>query len=134
MVALIWWKQRGFDWRFPLPVVALGVLSVLIWGLWFTEIGLIETAGFWNFAPFPFFIPVGLYLLWRAYQTEDAFMAAAATPFLTPYIAPYSLTVVFAFVGCKYKKEVFFVWSGFWIYFIVEFRRDMLEAALAAAP
>jgi hypothetical protein len=62
-------------------------------------------------------------MLYRAYKADDEILAAAATPFLTPYIAPYSVTIVLALVGSKYRREAFFVYVGFWIYFIVEARR-----------
>lgn len=119
-VALIWWKRQGFSWRMFVPSAVIGVLSLLVWGLWFTRVGLPWNVAAWNFAPFPYFIPLGLYMLYRGYRSDDAFLAAAATPFLTPYIATYSVTAIFAFTGSKYRREMFIVWCAYWIYFILQ--------------
>ena len=91
-------------------------------GTWFLDFKSVSDT-MWNFAPWPFGIPLGAYMLCRAYKSEDEILAAAATPFLTPYIAPYSVTIVLALVGSKYRREAFFVYVGFWIYFVVEARR-----------
>jgi hypothetical protein len=118
-IGLIWWKRQGFTWRMFIPLAGVIALSFTVWGLWFTRVGLPWNVGAWNFAPFPYFIPLGLYMLYRAYQTDDAFLAAAATPFLTPYIAVYSVASLIAFTGSKYRREVFIVWCAFWIYFVL---------------
>jgi hypothetical protein len=121
-VALIWWKRSENKIRLLLPLVVIVVLSLIVWGLWPTQIKSVQNS-IWNFAPWPFAIPLGLYMLFRAYRRDDEFLAAAATPFLVPYIAPYSLVTLLAFSGSKYRREAFFVYVGFWIYFIVETRR-----------
>lgn len=118
-VALIWWKRQNFSlWMF-VPSVVVGVLSLLVYGLWFMNVGLPWNAAAWNFAPFPYFLPIGAYMLYRAYRSDDAYLAAAATPLLTPYIATYSVTALFAFTGSKYRREIFIVWCAFWAFFII---------------
>jgi hypothetical protein len=52
-------------------------------------------------------------MLYRDYEFDDETLAAAATPFLTPYIAPYSVTGVLTSVTCKYRREAFFAYVGF---------------------
>lgn len=121
--ALIWWKRNNFSWKMLLPLTAVLAASFLIWGTWPLRTGLPENAAWWNFAPWPLGILLGLYMLWRAYQANDEIIAAAATPFLVPFIAPYSITALLALAGGKYKKEVFFAYIGFWIYVVVESRR-----------
>ena len=120
-VALIWWKRSTQKIRLITPLVVVVALSFLIWGIWPLQIHSLTDVK-WNFAPWPFGIVLGAYMLFRAYQQDDEFLAAAATPFLVPYIAPYSLAGVLAFVGCKYRREAFFVYVAFWVYFIVETR------------
>jgi hypothetical protein len=124
--ALIWWKRAKFSLKMLVPAVVVVGVSFLFWGFWPGKIGLIASSGIWNFAPWPLGIPLGLYMLYRAYKNDDEFLAAAATPFLTPYIAPYSVAGVLAYVGSKYKKEAFFVYVAFWAFFIVESRRIAL--------
>ena len=121
--ALIWWKKRKFSIKMIIPVTAVAGLSLWVWGWWPSDVGLVSGSHMWNFSPWPVGIPLGLYMLYRGYINDDEFMAAAATPFLTPYIAPYSIAGVLAYVGCKYKKETFFVYIGFWSYAIIEARR-----------
>jgi hypothetical protein len=62
--------------------------------------------------------------LYRAIRTDDELIAAAATPFLVPYIAPYSLSGLMAMLGGKYKREIFYLYIGSWAYFIIQLRRD----------
>lgn len=124
--ALVWWKRHGFSPKVLIPSVVMIMIALLIWGVkmpldGMRSINLSEVA--WNFAPFPFFIPLGLYLLYKGYQSDDATIAAAASPFLVPYFAPYSLVPLQTLLACKHKKEALYVHLGFWIYFIVEARR-----------
>jgi hypothetical protein len=121
--ALVWWKRRGFSPLVFVPVVVVIGLSLVVWGFWPERVGLVSSARYWNFAPFPIGIPLGVYLLWRAYQAEDEILAAAATPFLMPYFAPYSLAPLLALVACRYRREAFYAYAGFWMFFVVENRR-----------
>jgi len=121
-VALIWWKRSTQKIRLITPLLVVVALSLLIWGMWPLKIQTLGDVS-WNFAPWPFGIPLGIYMLYRAYRTDDEFLAAASTPFLVPYIAPYSIAGLLAFAGCKYRREAFFVYVAFWVYFIVESRR-----------
>lgn len=124
--ALIWLKKH---WRQPLwvlPAALMVLVSVGVWGitepLAANDTQALYTAD-WNFAPFPFMVPVGLYLLWKAWQREDAVVGAAATPFLVPYFAPYSLVPLLTLLACTHRRDALYVWVGFWVYFIVSLRR-----------
>ncbi|KPK03161.1 MAG: hypothetical protein AMJ56_19780 [Anaerolineae bacterium SG8_19] len=120
--SLIWWKHSANKIRVLIPLVVVVVLSFLIWGLWPLRIKPVHES-VWNFAPWPFLIPLGIYMLYRAYRQDDVFLAAAATPFLVPYIAPYSVAGLIAFCGSKYRREALIIYVAFWVYFIVETRR-----------
>ena len=74
----------------------------------------------------PVGIPLGLYMLYRAFKEDNELIAAAATPFLVPYIAPYSLAGLMAMLGGRYKREVFYLYVGVWAYFIIQLRRNGL--------
>lgn len=121
--ALVWWKRNGYGWRTLAPLGTVVLLSFAVWGWWPAELGLLPHAQGWNFAPWPFGIPLGGFMLWRAYHAEDELLAAAATPFLVPYFAPYSLVPLLALLSGKYRREAFFVYVGLWIYVILEARR-----------
>lgn len=120
-VAAIWWKRSEARLRMLIPLVVVVGVSFLVWGFWPAEIKPVNDKP-WNFAPWPFMLPLGAYLLYRSYQKNDLFMAAAATPFLVPYIAPYSVTSLLAFSGSKYRREAFIVYIAFWVYFIAQSR------------
>ena len=121
--ALVWWKKEKHAIKMLIPLAAVVASSFLIWGFWPLKFGLVTDSDKWNFAPWPLGIPLGVYMLYRAYKSDDQFLAAAATPFLVPYIAPYSITAVLAYIGSKYRRAAFFVYVGFWVYFVVETRR-----------
>jgi hypothetical protein len=118
-VSAIWWKRSTNKIRLLFPLIIVVLLSFLIWGMWPLQIKPVQES-VWNFSPWPFLIPLGLYMLYRAYRSNDAFLAAAATPFLVPYIAPYSIAGLVAFAGSKYRREALFVYVAFWVYVIVE--------------
>lgn len=121
---LIWWKRQKLRLWFVLPTLLLLLLSFILYGLWFMRSsGLPENSALWNIAPFPLLIPVGLYFLYLAWHHDDLVLAAVATPLLTPYVAPYSLTSVLAVASGKYRREVFIVWIVSWIFFIYQVRR-----------
>lgn len=122
-IILIWIKKEGF--RILIPSAIVFVLSLLIWGSWFWKMGLPDNVS-WNFSMWPIGIPLGLYMLYRAFKEDNELIAAAATPFLVPYIAPYSLAGLMAILGGKYKREVFYLYVGIWAYFIIQFRRNGL--------
>jgi hypothetical protein len=130
-VALIWWKEQKFSLRIFVPTLVVLGISFLVYGIWVTRLaGLPDHAGFWNIAPFPFGIPLGLYLLYVAYRAKDAddgvVLAALATAFLTPYVAPYSLNTVMALGASRYRREAFIVWVASWVYVIYTANRMSL--------
>ena len=127
--ALIWWKRRRFSPLMLLPLVGIIILSLVIWGFWPADVnGLPERANLWNFAPWPFGIPAGIYLIYRAWKKDDEILAAAATPFFVPYFGVHSLAPLMALLACKYRREAIYLYAGFWFYLIVESRRLALIA------
>jgi hypothetical protein len=124
--ALIWWKKSKFSLRVLLPLIFFIVFSFVVWGIWFERIDWEIVRKPWeaaNFSPFPFMIPLGLYMFYKAYRTDDDVLAAVATPFLTPYYAGYSLVPILTVLMTKYRREAFMVYVGFWLYFIIEGKR-----------
>lgn len=121
--ALIWWKRSRFSLKFFLPLAAVIGLSFLLWGWWVPEIAGQASSQQWNFAPFPLGIPLGIYLLYKAYQLDDEVLGASATPLLVPYFAPYSLVALLTLLACKYPRMAFYIYCTFWFYLVVESRR-----------
>ncbi len=124
--ALIWLKR---NWRRPLWLVPAGVMVLLALFIWGIKEPIAQIQEYeltrvpWNFAPFPFGYPIGFYLLYMAWKKDDEYIGAAASPFLVPYFAAYSMFPLMTILSCRSKRDAFYVWAGFWIYFIVEARR-----------
>lgn len=124
--ALIRWKTRGFDWRLLIPTITLLIVSIILWGLWFTRLDWNAAEGAWavaNFSPFPYFAPLGVWMLWKAYRTNDEVLGGVATPLLVPYFAGYGIFPVLVLIATKYKREAFYLWVGLWLYFVIEGKR-----------
>jgi len=122
--ALIVWKKHNFHPKYLVPLLVLVPLSFVVFGKWIAELDTQDVRNSaWNFAPFPFMIPLGIYMLYKAWQLDDEIIAAGATPFLVPYVAPYSLCGLLAIVAAKYPRVAFHVYIAFWVYVIVESRR-----------
>ncbi len=120
-IIIIWLKK--YRWRLLWPTILILVVSLFVWRSWFLQITPPLDVS-WNFSMWPMGIPLGLYMLYKAYKSDDELIAAAATPFLVPYVAPYSLVNLLAILGGKYKREVFYVYVATWAYFIIQLRRD----------
>jgi len=121
-VLIVWIKRHGV--KIIVPLLMIGVVILMVWGL--TPLHVMrraETDVTWNFAPWPFLIPVGIFLLWKAWREDDEFIAAAATPLLVPYIAGYTLPVTICVLACKYPKLAFAITVGLWWLLVVETRR-----------
>lgn len=106
-----------------IPLIAVLIASVLIWGAWWQHLGSGLMGVPWNFAPFPYMIPAGLFLLWKAWQSEDEIMAACATPFLVPYFAPYSLTGLHVLLASRYRRAAIWLWWFAWWFVIITANR-----------
>lgn len=121
--ALILWKKAGFKFKVLIPSIAVLILSFILWGNWITPSTTDITSKPWNLAMWPFGIPIGLFLLYLAWKKDDEIIAAAATPFLVPYIAPYSIFCILPMMSGKYKKAAIAFYLFTWWFLVVENRR-----------
>ena len=126
-VGLIWLKRHGPKVLIPVTVVA--ALSLVIWRGWIFQwiasehkLGL-ESAG-WNFALFPYLVPLGIFMLYKAWKTDDEILAAMATACFMPYFAMYSVTSVLAIAGRKHRIYAITLWVIGWILIV----RNILSA------
>lgn len=104
-VALVWlkaqWRSAGPRSlaRFLLPLAVICLASFVVYGGWPLE--LLRAAELnqasWNLASFfPWGVLLGGSLLWKALKSEDEVLALLAMPLLTPYLAIYSASVIYA--------------------------------------
>jgi len=78
-----------------------------------------RTVGPWNIAPFPWLIPIGLWLIYEAWKREDELIAVFATFCLVPYFAIYSLTIFFAMLTARTPRLSVIAWIVLWVFFFV---------------
>lgn len=118
-ICLIWVKRHGISWLW-LGALILAA-SFILWPGWPLEM---KSPYFkaWNFAPFPLLIPMGIYLLWRAWHDDDEWLAALSTSLIMPYVGAYSFTAPFAILAARYPKIAATVCCGVWWYIGVELR------------
>lgn len=98
------------------PLAAVFLVSLAIWPTWMIDM-LESTKHVYqgvNLSPFPFAIPVGIVLLWRAWKKDDAELAAVATSCFFPYVTPYSFTAPFVLLMSKRPREATIVWVVVW--------------------
>lgn len=125
-VALIAWKRADHRIKVLIPLVICILASILLYGLWFLHLDwqtIQKPHAAANFAPFPYFVPFGLYLLYRAYKQEDEILAGCATPLLVPYFAVYSLFPLLTLIATKRRLESFYLYIGLWLYVLVMAKR-----------
>lgn len=97
-IALYWlfesWRMGGIRTVIKkfLPVTLLLSASFLLYGFWvMTFRGKSQDVA--NISIFPYLVPVGLYLIWRAIIERRARPAMASGPFFAPYHTLFSLAV-----------------------------------------
>ena len=117
-VGLIWLKRHGP--KILIPAAGVLALSLVIWHGWVVqwiaaERGIGLQNGGWNFSPFPLLIPLGIFMLYKAWQSDDEILAAMATGCFMPYFGIYSMTSVLAIAGCKHRSWAIALWLAGWI-------------------
>jgi hypothetical protein len=105
-----------------LPAV-LVLASFAVWSWWPAHLGAGTPGKAWNLGVFPVGIPFGAWLLYRAWQWDDEYLAAVSTVLFTPYVAPCSLAAVLAVLACKRKQAAVWLYFALWAFTIIEQRR-----------
>ncbi len=107
-----------------IPLIVVVIISTVIWPTWFIDIQQkLPINVDINISPFPVLVPVGLWLLHRAYKNDDLILAACATPFLVPFIGVYSISSTATVLCCKSRRMGFVVFVAQWVIYGVEIRR-----------
>ena len=125
---LIWLKKPEYRALYLAIIAILFSSSMFVFYRWFLRLNYPVNAPF-DFSAFPLLVPVGLYMLWQAWQRNDDILAGLATPMLVPYIAPYSFVPYLAVLACKHKREAIVIYLILWAWVVIETRRiGILEA------
>lgn len=91
-VLISFWKNP-YKKQVVVVAVALGIVSVLLWGLWFEDTVGINLKVTWNQAfPFwPYGLLIGLPVLAYGLFRKEEKYGMVAMPFLIPYLGPHTL-------------------------------------------
>lgn len=121
--AVVWlWRHRAKPIVYA-PTCAVWAFSLVVWdyGQVVAQIASVGVvAAGWDYSPFPFAIPLGAWLLWRGWRSDDEYLAAAATPCFAPYFAPYSLMPLTVLLACRYPRWAAVLSLGFWWYVVIK--------------
>jgi hypothetical protein len=115
------WHKEGFKGalRVVWPVTLIGVLSLLIYGLWPLKAQIsFATAGIFNISIWPQGIPIGLLLALRAFRDRKREPAMMASAFLSPYTILLSWSSAVAAFAAS-TVEMVTVCIGSWIFWII---------------
>jgi hypothetical protein len=99
------------------PLIALSLVSLAIWPGW--PAALLQTsrehqAVSWNVAPWPWGVPLGLALLWRAWRHGDDAAGVIATPLLVPFINAQTLLAPLVIVAARWPRWFLVAWCAAW--------------------
>jgi hypothetical protein len=98
-LAIYWmymaWQEGGAREvvRVFAPVTIAYLLSFLMYGFWFKHL-LNMPNNPWNWDLFPYLVPIGLFLLYKALQQKDKRLSGISSPMLAPYVTGYNFAIV----------------------------------------
>jgi hypothetical protein len=95
------------------PVVLALLLSWLLFGNWLGG-SLIEIDRGYNASLWPWSIPIGIFMLLSAVRFKRAHLAIAASPFLSPYLAPHGWSATLLGIS-PLQFETIVAVLGIWI-------------------
>ena len=126
LAGLVWLRQAQSKLRLLLPLIAVLVVSLLVWPSW-------PQAAFANFAarqpppltlpsnasPWPWLIPAGIVLLVAAWRGRDELLGVAATLCLSPYFVLHSATLFMALLAARTPRLALTFSLAMWLSAIV---------------
>ena len=123
-VAINWFKRTPNKIRFLAPTAVTVLASYVIWPGWpWKLIGIFKIAkpifDEVGYSPWPWAIPLGLFLLYLAWKKSDDLLAIAGTLCLSPYFAAHSLTIAFGLLAARSRKWGIIAWFLLWLWPIV---------------
>ena len=116
--ALSYWLNlnRHHKLLTAIPLVVVLLLSVLMYGFWPLQINPSDLNQSVDMSPWPYGIPVGLFLLGWSIWKNKPILGGLATYLLVPYVSPSSLFIYTAVLFSKVPKWVsvlvfIFLWA-----------------------
>lgn len=110
---VLYFKRYG--WKIFILLGILVILSFVMYGNWITHLTPTVVPGR-QFQFFPWLVPLGLYLVYRAWLEDDEAWAALSSLFLVPYYGFWSLTFPLALLSIKHQRTALTLWIATWVY------------------
>jgi len=118
-IAIFWmymsWKKGGM-WeiaRVFTPVTVAYLISFLIYGFWFKYL-FNMTNNPWNMRMFPFLVPFGIFLLYKALQLGDKRLSGMSSPMVAPYVTGYNFSILL--LSLFNRPVIYFsAWAILWV-------------------
>jgi hypothetical protein len=104
------WRRR---FLYLLPAAVLLLLSFVIWPNWISGVATLSAAlvhASWNWAVWPWGLPLGAWLLWKAWRTGREPWGVLATPFLLPFVNAHTWLMAIAIVAILWPKIALAAW------------------------
>jgi hypothetical protein len=127
-LAIYWmymaWKDGGVREvvRVFAPVTGAYLLSFALYGFWFKHLFNMPSNP-WNFGLFPYLLPIGIFLLYKALQQKDKRLAGISSPLVAPYVTGYNFSIVL--LGLFNRPALFLAaWAVLWL---VVFLRPLIN-------
>lgn len=118
-VAVARLRRAGSDWpRYITPAVIAVLLSLVFWPLWPLHLSRYSAELFpaaWNASFWPWSLPLGAFLVWRAWQTGDDRYGLAASPLLFPYVNWPSYIGLLALLVSCWPRLTLAAWAVMWV-------------------
>ena len=134
MVAVIWFKQAGNKLRFLTPLIAVATASLVIWIGWpaHSLSNIIQSSptplqGPSNVSPWPWFFPLGIFLLYIAWKRTDELLAVAATLCLSPYFVIHSATLFFCLLSARSPRLALPISFALWLAAVLLYAQSLLR-------
>jgi hypothetical protein len=118
-IAIYWmymaWKAGGAREIVKVfaPVTGAYLLSFLIYGFWPQYLFNMPDNP-WNWRLFPYLVPMGLFLLYKALQLKDKKLSGMSSPMIAPYVTGYNFAIVLLSL---FNRPALFLaaWATLWL-------------------
>jgi hypothetical protein len=118
-IAIYWmymaWKEGGMREivRVFTPVTGAYLLSFLMYGFWFKHL-FNMTNNPWNWGLFPYLVPIGIFLLYKALQQHDLRLSGMSGVMIAPYVTGYNFVIVLLSL---FNRPALFLaaWTTVWL-------------------
>jgi hypothetical protein len=118
-IAIYWmymaWNEGGVReiLRVFAPITGAYLLSFFMYGFWPGYLFNMPNNP-WNWGLFPYLVPIGIFLLYKALQQKDKRLAGISSPLVAPYVTGYNFSIILLSL---FNRPALFLtaWAAIWI-------------------